>query len=108
MSTVHSSSISVLFSSTVTTQEEVYPPSAVVAVIVVLPALTPVIVPLLTVATFVLLLVQLIVLLEALNGETVAVRVVTLPCLTVAVDSLKETLVTGIIFLLTVILQVAV
>ena len=65
---------------TVTVQAAVFPPSAVLTVIVAVPSPFAVIFPLLsTVATLVLLDDQLTDLFVAFDGETVAVRVAVLP-----------------------------
>ena len=84
-------------------------PLEVVTVIVAEPAAMPVTTPEeLTVATDVLLEVQLTVLFDALEGKTVAASVVVLPAATVAEVGERVTPVTGIVVLETVTVVVAV
>ena len=83
-------------SATVTTQDAVKPPSSVVTVMVAVPALMPLTVPLFTVATLASLVDQLMFLLVALLGDTVAVRVVFAPVSRLALVLFKDTPVTEI------------
>ena len=84
-------------------------PLWVVAVIKAVPLATPVTTPeLLTVAMAVLLEDQVTVLLVAVEGATVAVRAEVPPTLTVAEVGVTETPVTGIVTLLTVMVELAV
>ncbi len=78
---------------TVTMQVAVFPPA--VAVIVALPAATPVTVPLLTVATELLDVLQVTVASVASVGNTVAVKFAVLPTVTDNVVALNETEVTA-------------
>ena len=90
-----------------TLQDAVKLPSAVVAVIVALPAATAVTVPLFeTVATEVLLEVHVTVLFAASLGVTVAVRLPVAPTLSVSVVGLSVMPVTAIVWVLTLTLQV--
>jgi len=81
---------------TVTLQAAVLPPSAVVTVIVAVPAATAVTTPLVdTAAVAVLLLLHVTFLFAALEGATVAVRVSVLPTVRMADDLLRVTPLTG-------------
>ena len=91
---------------TVTVQVAVLLPSSVVTVIVAVPAATAVTTPPDTVATDVLLLIQLTVLFAALEGATAAVRVSVLPTKILADVLFRDTPLTAT--LLTVTVQVAV
>jgi len=94
--------------STVTVHVAVMPPSCVTTNMAVLPAATPVTVPLLTVAMAVLLLNQVTFLLVALAGAIVAVKVSGVPKLIVVEFLFNETPVTGIASDCTVTVHVAV
>lgn len=94
---------------TVTEQLAVFEPSAVVTVMVAVPALTAVTFPeVLTVATDVFEDFQLTFLFVAVNGETVAVRVSDAPSVRVNVDLFRLTPVTETVAALTVTVQLAV
>lgn len=80
---------------TVTVQVSVQPPSAVVTVMVALPAETPLTTPLLTVAILVFEEDQVTFLFVASLGETVAVRLVVEPTATLAVEAERLTPVTA-------------
>ena len=94
-----------IFSLTVTLQVAVLPPSSVVTVIVVVPGLSAITTPSFTVATAVLLLLQVTFLLVAFSGFIVTVKVVVSPSVNTTSLLFKDTLDTNA---LTSISQVAV
>jgi len=92
---------------TVTVQEAVLLPSAVVTVMIAVPALTAVTKPPDTVATAVLPLLHVTLLFVALEGSILAKRVSVLPMTRLVVVLFKDTPVTATLLVLTVTVQVA-